>query len=53
MGKMSQYHVGVAAKAFAVGLFAYTECDVSVHFGPNQPKYDLTAKKHSMTLEIQ
>jgi|TARA_B100001971_G_C17796869_1_gene337375 hypothetical protein len=34
-------YVGVAAEAFAAGLLAYAECDVSVQYGANQPGYDL------------
>jgi len=38
---MRQYHVGVAAEAFAAGLFAQAGCDVLVQYGANQPLYDL------------
>jgi hypothetical protein len=37
---MRQYHVGVAAEAFAAGLFAQAGCDVLVQYGANQPLYD-------------
>jgi hypothetical protein len=39
--QMRQYHVGVAAEAFAAGLFAQAGCDVLVQYGANQPLYDL------------
>jgi hypothetical protein len=38
---ISQYHVAVAAEAFAAGLFAQAGFDVSVQYGANQPGYDL------------
>jgi hypothetical protein len=38
---MKQYHVGIAAEAFAAGAFAHAGCDVSVQYGANQPGYDL------------
>ena len=52
MDKISQYHIGVAAEAFAAGLFAYAGCDVSVQYGANQPGYDLIAVKDTRTLRI-
>jgi Holliday junction resolvase-like predicted endonuclease len=38
---MNPYQVGVAAEAFAAGLFAQAGCDVSIQYGANQPEYDL------------
>ena len=38
---MSSWHVGIAAKAFAVGMFARCGYDVSVQYGANQPEYAL------------
>lgn len=35
------WHVGVAAEAYAAGLFARCGIDVSVQYGANQPEYDL------------
>jgi hypothetical protein len=35
------WHVGVAAEAFAVGLFAPV-VDVSIQYSANQPEYDFT-----------
>ena len=52
MSKIKQYHVGVAAEAFAAGLLAYAECDVFVQYGANQPGYDLTAVKDDKTLKV-
>jgi hypothetical protein len=37
---MRQYHVGVAAEAFAAGLFAQAGCDVLVQYGADRPLYD-------------
>ena len=52
MSKISQYHIKVAAEAFAAGLLAHAECDVSVQYGANQPDYDLIAVKANATLRI-
>lgn len=52
MNKLSQYHIGVAAEAFAAGLLAHAECDVSVQYGANQPDYDLIAVKDDKTLRV-
>jgi hypothetical protein len=41
MVQMSQYHVKVAAEAFAAGFFAQAGCDVSIQYGADQPAYDL------------
>ncbi len=38
---MRQYHVGIAAEAFAAAVFAQAGCDVLVQYGANQPGYDL------------
>jgi Holliday junction resolvase-like predicted endonuclease len=38
---LRSYHVGVAAEAFAAGMFAQSGCDVLVQYGANQPEYDL------------
>ncbi|MDP2367870.1 hypothetical protein [Rhodoferax sp.] len=38
---MRQYHVGIAAEAFAAAVFAQSGCDVLVQYGANQPGYDL------------
>lgn len=47
--EMTQYHVGVAAEAFAAALFARHRCDVSVQYGANQPGYDLViARGHGL-----
>ena len=49
---MKPFHVGVAAEAFAVGLFAQAGCDVSVQYGANQPEYDLIVSKDNRFLKI-
>ncbi len=38
---MKQFHVAIAAEAFAAGLLARVGCDVLVQYGANQPEYDL------------
>ena len=43
MSKMTSWHVGVAAEAFAAAQFARLTYDVSVQYGANQPEYDLIA----------
>ena len=52
MSKLSQYHIGVAAEAFAAGLLAHAGCDVSVQYGANQPGYDLIVVKDDKTLRV-
>ena len=52
MDKLSQYHIGVAAEAFAAGLLAHAGCNVSVQYGANQPDYDLIAARNSNALMI-
>ena len=49
---MKPFHVGVAAEAFAAGLFAQVGCDVSVQYGANQPEYDLLVSKDDQFLKI-
>jgi hypothetical protein len=49
---MRQYHVGVAAEAFAAGLFAQAGCDVLVQYGANQPLYDLMIKRGSLAIPV-
>lgn len=48
----TSWHVGVAAEAFAAGLFARCGLDVSVQYGPNQPEYDLVAVKGERLLKV-
>jgi Holliday junction resolvase-like predicted endonuclease len=50
--KMTQYHVAVAAEAFAAGLFARQGCDVSVQYGANQPGYDLIIARGGRLLRV-
>jgi Holliday junction resolvase-like predicted endonuclease len=52
MKSMRQFHVAVAAEAFAAGLLAQAGCDVSVQYGANQPEYDLIASKGDRFLKI-
>ena len=50
--KTSSWHIGVAAEAFAAGLFARLEYDVSVQYGANQPEYDLMIAKGDNILKV-
>ena len=49
---MRPFPVGVAAEAFAAGLFAQACCDVSVQYGANQPEYDLLVSRNDRVLKI-
>ena len=49
---MNKWHVSVAAEAFAAGMFARCEYDVSVQYGANQPEYDLIISKGEQILKI-
>ena len=49
MQKMTSWHVGVAAEAFAAAQFARFRYDVSVQYGANQPEYDLIAGGWGLT----
>ena len=50
--KISPWHIGVAAEAFAAGLFARCGLDVSVQYGANQPEYDLIIAKGDNLLKV-
>ena len=52
MSKMTSWHVGVAAEAFAAAQFARLTYDVSVQYGANQPEYDLIAVNGDRMLKI-
>jgi Holliday junction resolvase-like predicted endonuclease len=52
MKKISSWHVGVAAEAFAAAQFARYGIDVSVQYGANQPEYDLIATQGDKMLKI-
>jgi hypothetical protein len=49
---MSPWHVGIAAEAFAAGLFARCGFDVSVQYGADQPGYDLIVAKNDKLLKV-
>jgi len=49
---MNQFHVAVAAEAFAAALFAQAEFDVSVQYGANQPEYDLMISKGDLIARV-
>ena len=46
------FHVGVAAEAFAAGLFSRCGYDVSVQYGANQPEYDLIVAKGALMMKV-
>ena len=52
MSKMTSWHVGVAAEAFAAAQLARMRYDVSVQYGANQPEYDLIAVDGEKMLKI-
>lgn len=52
MSKMTSWHVGVAAEAFAAAQLARMKYDVSVQYGANQPEYDLIAVDGDKMLKI-
>ena len=51
-GTFSSWHVGVAAEAFAAGMFARCGLDVSVQYGANQPEYDLIVAQEDKLLKV-
>ena len=52
MKVIRSYHVGVAAEAFAAGVFAQAGCDVLVQYGANQPEYDLVVTRGTVARHI-
>ena len=52
MKTMSPYHCGVAAEAFAAGLFAQAGYDVAVQYGANQPLYDLVVSRGMRAIHV-
>lgn len=52
MKTMTQYHVAVAAEAFAAGLFAQAGWDVLVQYGANQPQYDLVITRGGFAVHV-
>lgn len=50
--KVSSWHVGVAAEAYAAALFARYGYYVSVQYGANQPEYDLISESEGKMLKI-
>jgi len=49
---LSKFHVGVSAEAITAALFARCGYDVSVQYGPNQPKYDLMIARGDQVLMV-
>ena len=52
MGKMTSWHVGVAAEAIAAAQFARYGYYVSVQYGANQPGYDLMIDSGDKMLKV-
>lgn len=52
MKKVSSWHIGVAAEAFAAAQFARYGINVSVQYGANQPEYDLIASMGDLILKV-
>ena len=52
MKKITSWHVGIAAEAYAAAIFARCGYDVSVQYGANQPEYDLIVTKEDMMLKV-
>lgn len=50
--QIKSWHVGIAAEAFAAGMFARIGYDVSVQYGANQPEYDLMITKDDKMLKV-
>jgi len=50
--KVSSWHIGIAAEAFAAGLFARLGFNVSVQYGANQPEYDLLVEKNKEVMMV-
>lgn len=48
----TSWHVGVAAEAFAAGLFARCGLDVSIQYGADQPEYDLIIAHGERMLKV-
>lgn len=49
---MNRHQVGVAAEAFAAGIFAQASCSVFVQYGANQPGFDLAVTKNGKTISV-
>ncbi len=45
MSNPTQYHIKIAAEAFAAGLLAHACYDVLIQYGADQPTYDLVVGK--------
>src|SRR5260370_5861481 len=50
--RIPQWHVSVAAEAFAAALFARCGVDVAVQYGANQPEYDLVVSRDDKMLKV-
>jgi len=50
--KVSSWHIGIAAEAFAAGIFARFGFNVSVQYGANQPEYDLLVEKNKEVMMV-
>jgi hypothetical protein len=52
MSKISPYHVGISAEAFAAALFARCDCDVLVQYSANLPEYDLVVARGTKSIKV-
>lgn len=50
--RISAWHVGVAAEAYAAGMFARCGINVLVQYGANQPEYDLVVASGDLMLKV-
>ena len=50
--RVSSWHIGIAAEAFAAGLFARYGYKVLVQYGANQPEYDLLVEKDDESMKV-
>lgn len=50
--RISPWHVGIAAEAFAAAVFARYGYDISVQYGANQPEYDLIVAKEDSMMKV-
>jgi len=50
--KVGSWYIGIAAEAFAAGLFARIGYKVSVQYGADQPEYDLLVEKNHEVIMV-
>ena len=52
MDKMSSWQIGATAEAYAIAQFTRLGTDASVHYGTNNPEYDLIAFKGNTFIRV-